>query len=266
MYDLLPPAARVRSLAAAGAIALLACWLTGPLTDRAHAASTDPVAARSSATFRVSFYGIQRYTSTTTSRPNPASGCFDVQQRGNEEGTTVVRFESRRPTFLTVVRTPGLPAFTYPPAPADSTFQLATNASWTTGGITSYETSSCVDGARVWHDAPLPPHDCGTRTLSSVGASLMPETPAALLFHGGHDLAQLVDPLARCAYGEHQYGLYEARGAYSTADLLDRSLGKHVVILRGRGREETPFSGRGGIGKHVVETRTTVYVTFARVR
>ena len=52
--------------------------------------------------------------------PNPASGCFDVQQRGSEEGTTVVRFESRRPTFLTVARTPGLPAFTYPPAPADS--------------------------------------------------------------------------------------------------------------------------------------------------
>jgi hypothetical protein len=244
---------------------LAACWLTGPLTDRAHAASTNPAAARSSATFRVSFYGIQRYTSTTTSRENPGSGCFDVQQRGREEGTTIVRFQSRRPTLLTVTRSPGLPAFAYPPA-ADSTFQLATNASWTTGGITAYEISGCLDGARVWHDAPLPPHDCGTRTLSSVGASLTPETPAALLFHGGHDLAQLVDPLARCAYGEHQYGLYEARGAYSTTDLLDPTLGKHIVILRGHARQETPFSGRGGIGKHVVETRTTVYVTFARVR
>ena len=266
MYDLLPPAARLRALAAAGVIALVSCWLTQGLTDAARAATTDPAAARSSATFRVSFYGIQRYTSTTTSRENPASGCFDVQQRGSEEGTTIVRFESRRPTYSTITRAPGLPAFTYPPAPADSSFQLATNASWTTGGITSYETSSCVDGARVWHDAPLPPHDCGTRTLSSVGASLQPETPAALLFHGGHDLAQLVDPLARCAYGEHQYGLYQARGRYSIADLLDPSLGKHVVILRGRGREETPFNGRGGIGRHRVETRTTVYVTFARVR
>ena len=146
-------------------------------------------------------------------------------------------------------------------------FQLATNASWTTGGITSYETSGCVDGARVWHDAPLPPHDCGTRTLSAVGASLVPETSGRVCCSTAATTSlssSIRSPGAR--YGEHQYGLYEARGAYSTADLLDPSLGKHVVILRGRSRQETPFSGRSGIGKHVVETRTTVYVTFARVR
>ena len=176
-----------------------------------------------------------------------------------------MRFESRRPTFFTVADAG--PAGVYLSAcagrqhvPACDERELDDRWDHVLRDI------ELIDGARVWHDAPLPAHECGTRTLSSVGASLMPETPAALLFHGGQDLAQLVDPLARCAYGEHQYGLYEARGAYSIADLLDASLGKHVVILRGHAREQTPFNGRGGIGKHVVETRTTVYVTFARVR
>src|SRR3954454_8126716 len=159
------------------------------------------------ATFKVSFYGIQRYASSTTSRENPASGCFDVQQRGTESGLTVARFESTRPTRLTIVRAQaGLPDFSYRVTARDQIYPLVARASWNTSGSSGYEVSSCVAGSRMWHAAPQPAHACGSAQIPNTGGSLEPESGTKLLFAGGQNLPSLVDPLAGCAFGKHRSG------------------------------------------------------------
>lgn len=256
--------------------ALLACLpaavvLVGAaIPPAAHASAVGPGPTRTSAyptaVFRVSFYGIQRYSATTTSRENPASGCFDVQQRGVETGSTVARFESSRPVLLTVTRTPGLPGFAYRATEPGVRFQLPAATTWTTSGSTALEVSSCVGGSRIWHAAPQPRNACGSARIPNTAGSILPETATTILFAGGQNLGTLEDPLAGCAYGEHQYGLYQARGRYSIGDLFDPGFGKHLVVLRGHRRATTPFHDKGGIGSRTVDLRTTVYVTFVRTR
>jgi hypothetical protein len=257
-------AAIVVALAVAAlAAAAVAHAGAGPAADDAPLAPLVP--AYPTATFKASFYGIQRYRQVTTSRENPATECHTQQGRGTDTGWTTVRFESRRPVLLTVVLPPaGLPLLTF--AGADGTFPVRATATVTMGGSTGMELSRCVGGSHEWDPTPQPLGGCGSKPLPDAGGSIAVQRPGELTFFGGPRTPLPGDLFPHCAYGEHQYGLYQATGRFSAADLVRSKLGKFELILRGSGREAADSTSPTGIGGYIRTRKTTVYVTLVRAR
>ncbi len=241
---------RLAHLRRAGAATLCLAALTGVTT-----AGAAPPKGLEKATFRVTAEGVQK---TTWKTDHPGSAGCDGAVTGN--GTERVRFTSR-PVIVRATTLEGLsaPVLTAPGRFVEPKLGLGGTVS-RRGVLNAAPGGECggAGGGSI-------PRDCGARSFSGVGFPLSYRLLAKPRDQLDFRPAFVDDPFKNCPSGGSSFPTLvrtsegrEMRTELPRRELFDHSLGKIIVIARGRESETA--------GEHTYLTTIRWVVTFERLR
>jgi hypothetical protein len=205
-------------------------------------------------TFKVSLYGVQRYTSTSVRKEQVPDNPFD--SRGTLISRSVVRFKTPKPRLATFT---GDASYVNIDWKDDELVDLPVLADFNHFGSTNVEVATGdPDGAR-WEPGVVPtvPANCH-QTLDWLGYSLSMSSGRAEVL-GGAGLVPIGDPFAGCPYGDLSKDLYPAKGRVSIGALLRDEKSEFTLRFK-----DTLHSQSNTTTGDVVK-RATVYVVLKRV-
>lgn len=214
-------------------------------------------AAGDTATFKVSAYGVQRYTNAWTenedTRPLP---CGD--RRGPISEGTVVRFKTTEPTLMRATRSGHSITLAYKKSGDDA---LLGTGDWEH----TYDDGSTYWDCQLKTAVPAPPEPTGDCDEGGVSIQLSFESlslKAGRTRMNGGVYVPPIDPFPGCTHGDFSMDIYPAKGRLPD-DLFEAD--RTEVTLRGSEHDEytsdAPNMGIGGWRKKV-----TLYLVFKRVR
>ncbi|HEY8584845.1 MAG TPA: hypothetical protein VIL49_17925 [Capillimicrobium sp.] len=217
-----------------------------------------PAAAkRPTATFKVSLYGVQRYSSNSKKAILYPDQCW--ADAGTASSSSLVRFSTKRPARATVTKMPGGLALI--DFKGDREIPLPVKASFQHRGSSKMTMIDCLNITAGRQALPEPEARNCSDTLDNIGFDLQFTGPGVLKASSQESLVvPLVKPFEGCPWGERSGQLYSAEQRISIRDLMRSE--EMEVVLRMRERDE--LEGYEGI---TGETRrqTTIYVVFKRV-
>ena len=223
-------------------------------TSPAAAAGAAPSHGVAKAVFKVTVEGVQR-TSWQTDHPG-TTGC-DGASKGT--GTETVRFTSRpvlvRATTMKALSAPVLTGRSY--LEPEAILRGRVSRQGTTEVAAGGECGG-GDGASI-------PRDCGTRSFRGVGVRLSYRLNAKPKDQLDLRPGFVDDPFRNCPSGGHSFPtlVRTDEGAHMRTELpreelFDRSLGKIILVARGKESETA--------GEHTFLTTIRWVVTFTRTR
>ncbi|HEU4658949.1 MAG TPA: hypothetical protein VFR97_15575 [Capillimicrobium sp.] len=235
----------------AGALALLAA---------AAGAAAPATAAATSATFKLTVYGVQHYVYESWHDVVGEPSCLSI--RGTYTEGSTLRFTSVRPVRVRVTARRGRLSFQRL-SRADTLFLLPGKGTYEASGVDVQQAYDCQTSSWVDDDPPERP-DCPATQIDGLGIDVFSPGRGRVAVRGGLELPPL-GPLSECTRGDLSWELYEATSRVDAGELLSGDAREAELVLRARQveRDESP----GGTTKDGYERvrKATVYVNLTRL-